>query len=305
MSFPNIPNISPTIAITREDAINLLLTSIAMEELGLSHILDAEGEKIQYVLGTLTGVSGAPAATIDDLLAIDRSVREMVDATIRKEMVLQAKLQAVLNASTMQGPTGPTGPTGATGATGAGEGVTGATGSTEVTGATGPTGVTGATGATGATGVTGETGATGATGPTGPTGTVFTNINAFAANTGGAVIAVILGGTNVPLPNNQVLNGITFGGGNTTFTVPSAGNYLISYSVNTTAALAVSTRLLINGAAFAPSVASPALSLSSFHNTVIAPLGAGATITLQLFGLLGAATLLTGAGATLTIVRLN
>ncbi|MGF9799664.1 BclA C-terminal domain-containing protein [Brevibacillus agri] len=305
MSFPNIPNISSTIAITREDAINLLLTSIAMEELGLSHILDAEGEKIQYVLGTLTGVSGAPAATIDDLLAIDRSVREMVDATIRKEMVLQAKLQAVLNASTMQGPTGPTGPTGATGATGAGEGVTGATGSTGVTGATGPTGVTGATGATGATGVTGETGATGATGPTGPTGTVFTNINAFAANTGGAVIAVILGGTNVPLPNNQVLNGITVGGGNTTFTVPSAGNYLISYSVNTTAALAVSTRLLINGAAFAPSVASPALSLSSFHNTVIAPLGAVATITLQLFGLLGAATLLTGAGATLTIVRLN
>lgn len=205
--------------------------------------MDAEGEKIQYVLGTLTGVSGAPAATIDDLLAIDRSVREMVDATIRKEMVLQAKLQAVLNASTMQGPTGPTGPTGATGATGAGEGVTGATGSTEVTGATGPTGVTGATGATGATGVTGETGATGATGPTGPTGTVFTNIKAFAANTGGAVIAVILGGTNVPLPNNQVLNGITVGGGNTTFTVPSAGNYLISYSVNTTAALAVSTRL--------------------------------------------------------------
>ncbi len=45
MSFPNIPNISPTIAITREDAINLLLTSIAMEELGLSHIFDAEGGK--------------------------------------------------------------------------------------------------------------------------------------------------------------------------------------------------------------------------------------------------------------------
>ncbi|WP_246005743.1 collagen-like triple helix repeat-containing protein, partial [Brevibacillus gelatini] len=131
MSFPKIPNISPTMTITREDAINLLLTSIAMEELGLSHILNAEGEKIQYVLGTLPGVSGVSGATIHDLLAIDQSVREMVDVTIKQEMLLQAKLQAVLNASTVQGPTGPTG------ATGAGRGATGVTGATGETGATG------------------------------------------------------------------------------------------------------------------------------------------------------------------------
>lgn len=53
MSQPNIPNIRPNIALDREEAINLILASIAMEDMALSHILNAEGEKLQYVLGTL------------------------------------------------------------------------------------------------------------------------------------------------------------------------------------------------------------------------------------------------------------
>lgn len=44
LSNPSIPNISPTITLTRDDAINLLLSSIAMEELALAHIINAEGE---------------------------------------------------------------------------------------------------------------------------------------------------------------------------------------------------------------------------------------------------------------------
>ena len=55
MSMPVFPNTN----ITRENAINQILSSIAMEELSLSHILNAEGEKIQHVLGTLTGQTTA------------------------------------------------------------------------------------------------------------------------------------------------------------------------------------------------------------------------------------------------------
>jgi len=169
------------------------------------------------------------------------------------------------------------------------------------------TGVTGATGATGLTGATGVTGATGITGTTGATGSAFTNVNSFAANTTGATIAVILGGTSVPLPNNQVLNGgITVNGASDTFTVPVAGSYLITYQVNTTAALLLGTRLIINGAPNTPSTRSAVLSLSSFNNVIITTLAANSTITLQLFGLLGTATLTSGgAGAALTIVLLS
>jgi len=45
-----MPKFSET-EIKREDAISQIISSIAMEELGLSHILNAEGEKIQFVLG--------------------------------------------------------------------------------------------------------------------------------------------------------------------------------------------------------------------------------------------------------------
>jgi len=57
MSQANIPNMTPNISLSREDAINLILASIAMEEMSLSHILNAEGEKLQYVLGTLPGMT--------------------------------------------------------------------------------------------------------------------------------------------------------------------------------------------------------------------------------------------------------
>ncbi|WP_337098676.1 BclA C-terminal domain-containing protein [Paenibacillus sp. YIM B09110] len=299
MSLPSIPNISPTITITRDDAINLLLSSIALEELGLSHILNAEGEKIQYVLGTLPGITG-PGATIQDVLAIDQSVKATMETAIKKELLLQSKLETVLSAPTLLGPTGATGPTGPSGGPVGPAGPTGATGATGV-------GVAGATGATGATGV-GLTGATGGTGATGATGTVFTDVHAYAANTVGTVIAVVLGGTNVPLPSSHVLTGgFVINGANEIITIPSTGTYMFSYQVNLTAAVLLNTQILLNGAAFTPSIVDPLISLSNFTNTFIAPsVAAGTTVQLQLFGFIGAATLLTGsAGAALTIVKLS
>lgn len=111
MSQSNIPNITPVISVTRDDALNLLLSSIALEELGLSHIINAEGEKIQFALGTLPGVT-SPPASISDLLLINESVRGTINDLTKKEFLLQSKLESVLEAPSLAGPAGPTGPTG-------------------------------------------------------------------------------------------------------------------------------------------------------------------------------------------------
>jgi hypothetical protein len=96
LSQANIPNITPTITITLGQTVTLLLASIALEELALAHIVNAEAEKIQLVVGTLEpGIS--PAATIRDLLAIDESVRKTLQDVIKKEMLLQFKLDNILS----------------------------------------------------------------------------------------------------------------------------------------------------------------------------------------------------------------
>ena len=106
MSLPSFPKVDPPIE--RENAVNQILSSIAMEELGLSHILNAEGEKLQYILGTLPGLSG-PSATVGDVLTATESVRSMLETAVQNQLFLKAKMQGALAASPMQGPTGPTG----------------------------------------------------------------------------------------------------------------------------------------------------------------------------------------------------
>lgn len=119
-SFPDNPQIS------RDDAVNQIISSIAMEELGLSHILNAEGEKLQYILGTLPGVTG-PDATIQDVLNANSSIRSMLESASYNQLFLKSKLQQALTASEMQGPTGATGAAGPTGPSGGAAGPTGAT----------------------------------------------------------------------------------------------------------------------------------------------------------------------------------
>ncbi len=130
----------------------------------------------------------------------------------------------------------------------------------------------------------------------------------YASNTIGSTIVLLLGGTSVPLPNNQSLDGFTVNGANTTFTVPVTGRYYLTYQINTTVALLAGSRLILNGTTPIPgSIVSPAVSTSNYNNDVIVSLTAGDTILLQLFGLI-ATVILVGGGATgaaLTIIRLN
>ena len=372
MSLPDFPNIDPPIE--RGDAINMILSSIAMEELGLSHILNAEGEKLQFILGTIPGLTGG-SPTIEEVLNANESVHDVLDSAVQNHLLLNAKMFSALSAPVIPGTTGATG---AIGATGPAEGNTGSTGSTGVTGPTGTTGLTGstgsmgaqgptgstgttgatgaagpmgqvgpagATGATGVTGATGSAGATGAQGPVGPTGTAGpigatgldgstgtvgsvgelgptgptgptgangpnpTATAAYAVNTTGQLISVLVAGTNIPLPNAQLMSpDISVNAANTVFTINSFGRYRISYHINTTASLLLGSRLIINGAANSSSIIKPLITLSNYSNEIEIDLASGATISLQMFAplILGAATLISnGCGASLLIMKLS
>lgn len=352
MSLPTFPPIEPPLS--REGSINEIISSIAAEELSLSHILNAEGEKLQYVLGTLPGLE--TAAALDEVMQVNQSVQETLSSVMEQQMMLTGKLASAMSAPILpdptgatgatgatgpaegpvgvtgptgptgaDGPTGPTGaagPTGTTGPTGAQGpiGPTGATGAVGPAGAVGPTGATGATGSagangvvgvagiTGAAGAAGATGPTGASGPTGATGPNLTSTAGFAANTQGSSVLVALGGSPIPLPNAQVLSpDITANTGNTVFTVATAGTYQISYHVNTTVALLMGTRLVINGVNSIPSTINPVVSTSNFENQIKVTLPANSTITLQLFTTIAGTAILVsgGAGASLTIIRLS
>ena len=92
MSMPSFP---PNGAdLTREEALTMIIASIAMEELALSHILNAEGEKLQYVLGTLPGAKAC--ACPRDVLAVNKSVTALVEAVTQNQMLLKNKLEKVL-----------------------------------------------------------------------------------------------------------------------------------------------------------------------------------------------------------------
>lgn len=99
MSFPTLPNITPEIRLDRDDVINLLLASIAFEELGLAHLINAEAEKLQFALGTLQWQQ-VNNTNLDDLLKITLSINQSVNTTlkniIKKEMLLQFKLEETI-----------------------------------------------------------------------------------------------------------------------------------------------------------------------------------------------------------------
>jgi len=268
MSIPTFPTNSPT----REEALNQVISSIAMEELGFSHIINAEGEKIQYVLGTLEGSTPPEPATIDDVLKVNDSVQKMLETAAYNQMILKGKMSETLNVPTIQGPTGPTGAMGEdgqspylgengnwwigevdTGKVAQGEagpqGIQGPTGSTGVTGVTGLTGVTGITGPTGVTGVMGPTGITGSTGPAEVTLFASYFRNSSATYVDGDLVQFMVGGASVQ-------SGITIDSAGIEITLGIKTFYRIAFGINVLAVNSGTPRLriLVNGVSQLPSL---------------------------------------------------
>lgn len=94
MSEPTVPFID----IEREQVIILLLESIALEEIALAHILNAEAEKMQLVVGTLSGITpwlGPPTAR--ELIELNEDIDSLIHVIIKKEMLLLLKLEDILS----------------------------------------------------------------------------------------------------------------------------------------------------------------------------------------------------------------
>lgn len=96
MSMPSFPPCGADM--TKDEALTMIIASIAMEELALSHIVNAEGEKLQYVLGTLPG-SRKPCASTQEILAVNQSAAALLDTVMQSQMLLKGKLEKALEAS--------------------------------------------------------------------------------------------------------------------------------------------------------------------------------------------------------------
>ena len=75
--------------LTREIVINNLLQSIAMEEYALSHLVNAEGEKIQEYVDKIE-------FDPDQVIEFQKSVAKIVRVGLKYQMLLQFKLEDVL-----------------------------------------------------------------------------------------------------------------------------------------------------------------------------------------------------------------
>lgn len=88
MSMPTIPDINPNIDISREEAINILLASIGLEEMAIAELMKAESLKLKEVL----------KCTCDPckILEINKSIESIIKSLLSYETILQTKLRDVM-----------------------------------------------------------------------------------------------------------------------------------------------------------------------------------------------------------------
>lgn len=73
--------------VSREQAVTNLIESIALQQAALSHILNAEGEKIQKILKVCT--------CNEEIFKVNESVKEVLNAVTHLEHLLVTKLELV------------------------------------------------------------------------------------------------------------------------------------------------------------------------------------------------------------------
>ncbi|MFA5407412.1 MAG: hypothetical protein WC343_01415 [Bacilli bacterium] len=79
---------------TQPDAFTDLLESIALEEVGIANILNAEGEKLQAAAVLMERCILSSCEVIE----LQKSVAKVIQTTIKMQMLLEFKLEATLDA---------------------------------------------------------------------------------------------------------------------------------------------------------------------------------------------------------------
>lgn len=91
MSYPTIPDINPTICLTKEDSLNLLLASIAHEEMSISKLMDAERCKLMSVVNDYK-CRRYDRQAIQDILAVNKSVDDNMKNMVKLQLLLHYKM---------------------------------------------------------------------------------------------------------------------------------------------------------------------------------------------------------------------
>lgn len=94
MSMPAFPD--KGIDITRDQAFNMILGSIALEEIALSHIMNAESEKLKHFFPALDGKSCA--CQCRELTELNRSISDVMENVTFNQMLLKRKMCCILDA---------------------------------------------------------------------------------------------------------------------------------------------------------------------------------------------------------------
>lgn len=90
LSMPNIPDITPNICLCHEDVINLLLSSVALQEIALSNVINAESEKLQYIIK-----KSGKCYSIKELICLNESIEKVLYEVGVIENLLATKLRRI------------------------------------------------------------------------------------------------------------------------------------------------------------------------------------------------------------------
>jgi hypothetical protein len=92
MSMPQIPKMAHRP--DKNEVIIDLLESIALEEVALSHILNAEAEKVKAFVGNSLEFPTKPKN--HEIIKFNKSVQDLIETIVMKEWLLLKKLENVM-----------------------------------------------------------------------------------------------------------------------------------------------------------------------------------------------------------------